>query len=160
MLDNITNNYHCCHPSQPTGRLIPILGLITQTIGDVPKAPQYQKFPLIGGELLVATKFTTIEQLPVSIQPVNAKGQPAEIDGPATWLTDSSDLLTLEPSDDGLTCLIKSTGMPGRAVVQVTCDADLGEGTTPLVGTIDIEVVSAPATSIVVTPGTPEVIPD
>lgn len=108
----------------------------------------------------MATKFTTIEQLPVSIQPVNAKGQPAEIDGPATWLTDSSDLLTLEPSDDGLTCLIKSTGMPGRAVVQVTCDADLGEGTTPLVGTIDIEVVSAPATSIVVTPGTPEVIPD
>lgn len=101
----------------------------------------------------MALELNTIQKTTLSIQPVNAKGQPAPVDGVPTWLTDNTDVLALTPSADGLSCEVVSVGIAGTATVQVTADADLGSGTTSLVGTLDVNVALAPATSIVITPG-------
>lgn len=153
MLDSITNNYFC--RPKPEWRLIPILGLISESSGPVKKTPGFQKFPLIGGDLLMTLTLNTVQQCLVSIQPVDRKGNPAEVQN-IEWLTSNTDVIALEPSEDGKSCLVKSVGIPGTPTVQVSCDADLGEGVTNLVGTIAVEVVAAPAVNIVINPGAVE----
>lgn len=138
---------------RPTGRLIPILGTLRNSVGKVSKTPRHWRFPLIGGDLIVATKMNTIQQQQFSIQPVDAKGHPAKVDGAPVWLTDNTDVVALAPSADGLSCTVTAVGIPGTATIQVTADADLGTGVTPLVGKIDLTIDPAPATSIVITPG-------
>lgn len=139
--------------NRPTGRLIPILGPFTNSIGTVHPTPQFYKFPLVGGFLMAAVSLNTIQQFTITIQPVDAKGHPAKVDGVPTWLTDNPAVVALTPSADGLSCLVAAVGIPGTVNINVTADADLGAGVTPLVGTIDCEVTQAPATSIVLTPG-------
>ncbi len=158
MLDTI-NIYNCSTDGERPTRMVPIFGALSNAPDVVLKTPMFHLFPLIGGDLMAAITFTTIQQLPVSIQPVNDKGKPAPVDGAPVWLTDNTDVVALTPSADGLSCVIVAVGIPGTATVQVTADADLGTGVTNLIGTIEVEVVAAPATSIVVTPGTPEVQP-
>ena len=158
MLDNITNNYHCCHP-KPELRLVPLFGPFTESVGPVQKTPGFHKFPLIGGSLMAAVKMNTVQQFLVTIQPVDKKGNPAQVEG-LEWMTSNSDAVALEPSEDGLSCLVKAVGIPANATVQVNADADLGDGVQLLTGTIDIEIVAAPAVNIVLTPGPVEDIPD
>lgn len=157
-----TVNVYCgggapaCKPVEPCPnravRFVPILGPIKTTVGPVTRTPQYQRFPLFG-ELMMAVEMNTIQEFTVTIAPVNAKGQPAALDGVPEWLTSNSDALALEPAPDGLSCKVTAVGIPGSGSVQVTGDADLGTGVTPIVGTLDVNVSLAPATSIVMTAG-------
>lgn len=101
----------------------------------------------------MAVEMTTIDQFEVTIAPKNAKGQPAPVDGVPTWLTDNTDAVALEPSADGMSCLVKAVGIAGGAMVQVEADADMGSGVTLIRGTLQVNVTPAPATNIVLTPG-------
>lgn len=148
-----TFNSHLYQCDRPTGRLIPIFGPVSESSGTVAKTPGLHRFPLLGGDLMAAVTLTTIQQFSVSIAPVNAKGKPAKVDGPPVWLTDNTDVLALTPSADGLSCDVVAIGIPGAATIQVSADADLGAGSVLLTGTLEVEVTSAPATNIVLTPG-------
>lgn len=101
----------------------------------------------------MALTMNTIQQCVLEISPTDAKGHPAKVDGVPEWLTDNSDIVTLIPAADGLSCGIAAVGVPGTCKVQVTADADLGAGVSNLVGTLDVEIVSAPATNIEIKPG-------
>lgn len=140
-------------------RFVPRLGTF-QTSDDSVKVAKSPRRPFIKGNLIMAFEMNNEQQVTVAIQPQTHKGKPAKLDGVPEWLSDNSDVVTLVPSADGLSCLIKANGIPGSANVQVTGDADLGAGVSPIVGTIAVTITQAPATKIVISPGTPEDQPD
>lgn len=107
----------------------------------------------------MSLKMTTIQRFLLSAQFVDKKNNPAEVEN-IKWLTSNSDVLALEPSEDGKSCMVSAVGIPGTPEVQVSADADTSEGVELLVGRFAVEVVAAKATSITLTPGPVEDIPD
>lgn len=95
------------------------------------------------------------QQVTLSIQPVDKRGNPAALDGAPEWFSGNSEIATVEPAADGLSATVKAVGPLGATVISVKADADLGEGVTPLAGGMDINVVSGAATTLTVTAGEP-----
>lgn len=147
----LSDLFRCC---RPRGRILWVLGPFGISPGGVAKTPHRRRWPLTG-DIDMALTMNTIQQCVLTIKPVDAKGHPAPVDGIPVWLSDNTDVLSLTPADDGLTCVAAAVGIPGTAKVQVSCDADLGAGVTLLVGTLDVSVTAAPATTIVIDPGPP-----
>lgn len=106
----------------------------------------------------MAVEMTTIDQFNVTVAPKDAKGNPAPIENPQ-WLTDNTDVLSLTPSSDGLSCLVKSVGIPGTANVQFSSDAKIGEGEVILMGTLAVTVGPAQAVTVELVAGPVEVQP-
>jgi hypothetical protein len=95
------------------------------------------------------------QQVTASIQPVDAKGNPAKVDGAPTWSSSSEDVAIVQAAADGLSAIIAGVDI-GTCQINVQADADLGEGTTALTGTLDVEVVAGSAVALSITTGTPE----
>jgi hypothetical protein len=95
------------------------------------------------------------QQVTASIAPVDAKGNPAKVDGAPTWSSSSEDVATVNAAADGLSALVVGVDI-GTCQINVQADADLGEGTTALTGTLDVEVVAGSAVALSITTGTPE----
>jgi len=95
---------------------------------------------------------TNEQKLPVTLAPITASGKPATLDGVPTWTVVEGDA-TLEVAEDGLSCVLVS-GEVGNSVIEVSADADLGEGVRSLTDTIDLAVVSAEASSLGLVAGT------
>ena len=71
----------------------------------------------------MAKEITTLQELnPVINGFTDCQSRPAEPVSPPVWSTDNTDLLTLTPAGDGMSCNIKPTGMAGVACVQVKAD--------------------------------------
>lgn len=94
------------------------------------------------------------QQVALTIQPVDKKGAPAQVDGAPVWASSDATILTVTAAADGMSANVAGVA-PGLARVVVTADADLGSGTTPLTGTLDFNVTGGGAVSISITPGTP-----
>jgi hypothetical protein len=97
---------------------------------------------------------TSEEKILVSLNPVTAAGNPAQVDGTPAWSVVSGDA-TIEPSTDGLSCYLIS-GAVGNSQITVTADADLGEGVREITDTVDLAVVSAEASQLGLSVGTAE----
>lgn len=97
---------------------------------------------------------TNEQKIPVTLNPVTAAGNPAQVDGVPTWEVVAGDA-TLEVSEDGLSCYLIS-GSVGNSQITVTADADLGEGVRAITDTIDLAVVSAEASSLGLSVGVAE----
>lgn len=136
-------------------RFVPKLGPFREASAHVVPTPQYARFPLLGGDLMAAVTMTATQEFECTISPVDKKGNPATLDGVPEWLTDNPAVLALTPAADGLSCKVTAVGMIGVANVQVTGDADMGAGSTPIIGTIDCEVTAGQAIMINITPGAP-----
>lgn len=95
---------------------------------------------------------TDSQQFSISVQPVDAKGNAAVVDGPATFESSSPDILSVEPTGD-LTALVVAVGPLGSAQIAVTVDADLGEGVRSVSGTLDVEVKGGEAVSLNISTG-------
>jgi hypothetical protein len=77
---------------------------------------------------------------------VDAKGNPATIDGDVTWeSSDESIIMVAVDSGDSTMCRATPVGSVGQAQVTAKCDADLGEGVRELITLCDIEVVGGEA---------------
>lgn len=76
---------------------------------------------------------------------VDAKGNPAKVDGTPVWSSSDDTILTVTPSSDGLTAEVTPVGPLGTAQVKVEADADLGAGVVPLISLADVEVVAGQA---------------
>jgi hypothetical protein len=109
----------------------------------------------------VITKYVTMlalqndQQVTASIQPVDAKGNPAKVDGIPEWTSSSADVAVVQAAPDGLSATVAGVDI-GTCQVNVSADADLGEGVKPLTGTLDVEVVAGSAVALSITTGTPE----
>ena len=99
---------------------------------------------------------TDAQKVTLSITPVDAKGNPAPVDGIPEWSSSDASVIVVEPSSDGMSAVATAAGPLGTAQVNVTADADLGAGVTSITGTLDIQVTGSEAVAISITAGTPE----
>ena len=99
------------------------------------------------------------QRVAVAVSPVDARGNPAPVDGVPVWAVVGPAILTLETAADGLSCVATTTGELGVTQLTVTADADLGEGVVAITGLLDVEVVAGAAVALNVTAGVPEDVP-
>jgi hypothetical protein len=104
----------------------------------------------------MALILTDVQKVGLSIAPVDAKGNPAPVDGVPTWGTSDASILTVTPAADGMSAEALAVGPVGTAQVNVSADADLGTGITTITGTLDVQVTASQATALDITAGTPE----
>jgi hypothetical protein len=97
---------------------------------------------------------TTEEKVLVLVQPLTEAGNPAPVDGAATF-TVTSGTCTIAPVDN-LSAYVVSGSAPGDSLITMHVDADLGAGVVPVDDTLTVTVVSPTAASLEVTVGEPE----
>lgn len=103
--------------------------------------------------MLVLTDSQFVE---LSVAPVNKAGNPAKVDGAPVWTVSDLDVLDLVVAEDGMSAKVVSKGKLGVCQVNVSADADLGEGVMNISGLLDVEVKAGPAVSLGVSAGVPQ----
>ena len=103
----------------------------------------------------MAVVLSVIEKVRLSIQPIDAKGNPAPVDGIPAWSVANPEVASLAVSDDGLSAVLTATA-PGSTQVSVQADARLGPDVNTITGLLDVTVTPAEAVTIQITTGTPE----
>lgn len=98
---------------------------------------------------------TDSQKAVLSISPVDKKEFPAAVDGVPVWTVADSTVASLTPSEDGLSASIVAEA-PGTTQINVTADADLGEGVVELIGTLDVQVTAGQAVSLNISSSAPE----
>lgn len=99
---------------------------------------------------------TDTQKVSCTLDPRNAKGNPAPLDGTPQWASSNPAVATVEPAADGLSAVVTAVA-PGTTQISVTADADLDEGETrEISGTLDIDVKAGEAVTLGITAGTPE----
>ena len=100
-------------------------------------------------------QLTNTQQCPIAVSGVDKKGNPAELDSVVFTSSDPSvATVDADPSDPNK-ALIKAVAA-GTAQINVSADADLGDGVNTLTGTLDLTVVAGQAVGFVINTGTPE----
>jgi hypothetical protein len=99
---------------------------------------------------------TDSQKVALSIAVVDAKGNPAAVDGAPSWTSSDPSVLTVDAAPDGLSAVATAVGPLGTAQVNVTADADLGEGTETINGLLDISIVGGKAVSLSIGVGVPD----
>lgn len=98
---------------------------------------------------------TATQQCLLTMQPLDAKGNPAKVDNVAQWNTANDGVVRLVEAEDGLTALCVAVAV-GETQVSCTADADLGEGVRNITGLLDVSIRAAEAVSLGIVAGTPE----
>lgn len=99
---------------------------------------------------------TTVQKCTLTLAPVDAKGNPAALDGVPQWTTSDAAVASITPAADGLSAVVTALSL-GTAQIGVVADADLDSGETrELTGTLDVEVKAAEAVTLGISTGTPE----
>ena len=94
------------------------------------------------------------QKVTASIQPVDSKGNPATIDGMASWSSSSTAIATVQNiSADSLSAEILPGTTLGTCQINVQADADLGSGITNITGVLDVQVVAGQAVGFTITTG-------
>jgi len=105
---------------------------------------------------------STVQQVELSIQPVDAKGYVALTDGIPTWavsnegiikVTTASDGLSAQPSD-GLSAQLVAIA-PGITQVSVSVDARLDDEVHLITGVLEVNVTPAEAIAVNIMAGIP-----
>lgn len=112
----------------------------------------YNKFI---GDYAMAVTITDTQKVLVSIEALDAKGNPATLDGIPVWTVSDSSIITAEIAADGLSAQIIAGNVLGNAQVSITADADLGAGFTPITGLLDVTVIGGEAVTLAVSVGVP-----
>jgi len=99
---------------------------------------------------------TDVQKVSLSIQPVDAAGNPAKVDGLPEWQSSDPTVLSLTVAADGLSAEVMTLGPLGTCQISVSADADMGTGVHSITGLLDVEVVASDAVSVAVTAGIPE----
>lgn len=107
----------------------------------------------------MATVLTATQQVPVAVEILDKKGNPAQVQDPK-WEASEPGVLavTPDPADpsNGLKCLVSAVGpMDDVSLLTFTGDADLGEGVKAILGTAAFQVVAGEAMVVNIVVGTP-----
>lgn len=76
---------------------------------------------------------------------VDAKGNPAVVEGAPVWSSSDPAVLSVVAAADGMSAIVTPVGPLGSAQVKVEADADTGEGVVPVILLGDVEVVAGQA---------------
>lgn len=123
-----------------------------------PRPPRI-KWRISQGAFLVegfmsALFLSSTQQSVLTIQPVDAKGNPAEIDGMPKWAMSNSDVADLSISEDGMSVTLVAVS-PGATQVSVSVDARFGPEINLLTGVLDVTVTPAEAVGVTIVAGRP-----
>ena len=94
------------------------------------------------------------QKVSLSINPVDAKGNPAPVEG-ISWAVSDETILGIVVSDDQKSAVVSALGPLGVSQVSVSADVTIGDGVDTLAGTLDVTVVAGKASSLGITVGTP-----
>lgn len=100
-------------------------------------------------------KITVDQQISASLGFVDSRGNPAMVDAVTQWAMTPDDVLEMVVSEDGMAAEFSPTGLIGTVQIEVTADADLGEGVRALTLLGTLEVVPAEAVAGVINFGEP-----
>jgi hypothetical protein len=108
------------------------------------------------GENGMPLLLTDTQKVTLSIQPVDAKGFAAKVDGVPVWSVSDPTIggIAIVDANTGLSAVFTAL-LPGVCQVNVTADADLGPGVTSISGTLDVQVEPGQAVSLSITAGAP-----
>ena len=82
----------------------------------------------------------------LSIEWVDAGGNPAKVDGPTTWASSDETIATATvATGNPQICNVHSLGPIGPVQFQATADADMGTGVRTITSTCDVSVISGEA---------------
>jgi len=82
----------------------------------------------------------------LSVQWNDKNGAPVKVDGPTTWASsDPSTLQVTVATGNPQIANLYAPGPVGKAQIQATADADLGEGVKTVTSTIEVEVIAGEA---------------
>lgn len=95
------------------------------------------------------------QKVVVGISFKDAEGNAATIDGVPTWGVSDPAVGELEVAADGLSATLRA-GSPSVGTVNVSVDADLGDGVKTITGQLDVTVVPGDAVVVEVVAGQPE----
>jgi hypothetical protein len=98
---------------------------------------------------------TDTQKVSLTISPLDARGNPARVDGIPTWAASDPALLLVLPEPSGLGAVAIAIGGLGNAQVTVTADVDLGAGVREITGILDITIVGGEAVELGIVAGTP-----
>lgn len=114
-------------------------------------------FTNIGGiKTRVVHMFLKVSQeLPMLIEIKDKFGNPAQVEGAPIWALDNPALGTLLVAEDGMSAKLTPAGQIGAFKVQVSADADLGEGVKSIIGELDVELLAGEAVSVAISAGNP-----
>lgn len=96
------------------------------------------------------------QKVTASIQPVDAKGNPASIDGQAQWSSSNPQIANVQNiSADSLSADVIPGDQLGSCQINVQADADLGSGTQNITGVLDVTVMAGEAVGFVISTSEP-----
>lgn len=107
------------------------------------------------GAPVMATILTVDQVADATAEFTDAYNNPARIDGVPQWSSADETILTIAPSEDGMTAVATPAGPLGMVQVSVRADADLGEGMQEVILLGEVEVVGGRAVGGRVIFGTP-----
>jgi hypothetical protein len=93
------------------------------------------------------------DKVTLSIRLTDKFGNPASVDGAPVWSLINSELGILNVSEDGFSAVFVPVGTTGSCTVQVSCDADLGEGVKTILGNLPIDLLPGEASIVVIEAG-------
>lgn len=94
-------------------------------------APEFQSYPKVcKGIPVIEVTLASDKKLTLVPNPLDRLGRPTTIQN-AVYMTDNTDLVTLEPVPNTNNCVVRPTGMVGDVTIQLQCDADPGDGVIP-----------------------------
>lgn len=91
---------------------------------------------------------TNAQKVHITLTPMDAQGNPAPVDGVPIWALSDPSFVTLEIAEDGMSAWAITIGPVGTCRLNVSADADLGEGIVTIAGDLDIEVTASQAVSL------------
>lgn len=143
-----------CDPCCPGIRMVPGITFMREQVGPPPPtAPA--NVGRLDGAVIMALTLSASQQVGMSVSFLDARGNPAQVDGAPTWLVDAPAVLSLTPAPDGMSCLAAAVGPLGNARVSVRADADLGAGVVEVVGILDFTITAGQAATVQISAGTP-----
>lgn len=102
----------------------------------------------------MALILSAVQQVFLSITPVDRKGHLAPVDGVPEWSL-SNPIGTLIVADDGMSAQFVAEA-PGTTQINVVADARLGDDIAWIAGTLDVTIQPAEAVSLQIVAGAPE----
>jgi len=99
------------------------------------------------------------KQIEVGISYVDAKGNPAVVDGAVTWTSSDETIMTIQPVasppagyPQGGVVMLVPVGPVGQAQASAVADADMGSGTTNITTLFDVQVLAGSAVAGTIQP--------
>jgi len=94
-------------------------------------------------------------KLPLSLKLIDKFGNDARVDGLPLWALTNPAMGVLAVATDGMSAVLTPAGVLGSFAVQVSADADMGEGVKVIVGNLPLDLLPGDATEIQIVSGEP-----